>query len=292
MNSSQNNWGEYEVRRSTIWWIEVYDFSPAINDPKKNTLLFAPGFSRTAKSIEETMGTFSMNWRRSLTFNHPRIFGEIKKNPTQIEIPKEVLRRASTIYTVFKWIIEGGDNKQIKIDLVWQSAWSIDVILAAIMIEEEFPLNVWNIVLVSPSWMIDWDTFENIRQRYKLQVKENMVFVKNWVDNAVVAFKEAVKYYLQNPVRAYNESKSLVSVDLKDLLNYLKIKSPNILVSVIHWVDDKTYPMEDIQRQKELWKKVAGFYSVKWWHSQLYLNPKVYAEAVDLALIAMNKDRS
>lgn len=274
---------------------------------EKNKIVFAPGFSRTPATFKNMMREFYEKNRSIASLSHPRIMGEVGDNPSEQELPKEVLRRATSLSKILFSEIEENEknNSNNKIDIVGQSAGGIDAILAAAMVEEEKPGFISNIVIVDPAGIVGKDSSEELKGRFKDQVTDNLAVLSDGkdpngtislstVENQVTAKKEFFKYLLKNPLRAQSEIKGMTAVKLEELILELK-KSSNIGISIIHGVDDKTFPMEMVQRgakNRGLSKGIDGFYSVKGGHNELYLNPDKYVGVVDMALTALEAKKS
>jgi hypothetical protein len=87
------------------------------------------------------------------------------------------------------------------------------------------------------------------------------------------------------------EIEGMTAVSLEEIMIELK-KNKNIGISIIHGIDDKTFPMDMVQTgagERGLPEAVDGFYSVKGGHNELYLNPDKYVGVVVEALLALEK---
>lgn len=263
-----------------------------------NKVVFAPGFSRTPATFKNTMRAFYEKDRGVASLSHPRIFGEIKENPVEQELPKEVLRRATSLYKVIISEIESNQEKGIdkRIDIVGQSAGGIDAILAVAMVEEEMPGFGVNIVLVDPAGIVGPDSGSELKKRFKNQIADNKEVMASEtrplsaVNNQKVSAKEFFKYLLKNPKRAMAEIEGMTAVSLEEIMIELK-KNKNIGISIIHGIDDKTFPMDMVQSGAEDrgLDAIDGFYSVQGGHNELYLNPDKYVGVVVEALSALER---
>jgi hypothetical protein len=71
----------------------------------------------------------------------------------------------------------------------------------------------------------------------------------------------------------------------QDLLRH--IRQTGIRISIIHGVDDGTFPMDRVQGVVKS-DMVDGFFSVKGRHGQFQLEPDGYTRLADFALTAMD----
>ncbi len=278
--------------------IETIDIAPA-RETGKNPVLFAPGFSRTPATFKNSLRVFYGMEREAISLSHPRLFGEVKNDEHKPDMPKEVLRRATSLYKLALKNIDKDKERCIdrKYNLVGQSAGGLDAPLAAMMIEEERPGSIGNLVLVDPAGIIGPDNAKELKTRFKEQITDNKEVMNSGtrpfsaVNNQKTAAKEFVKYLLKNPKRAMKEIEGMTAVRLEELLVSLK-EASNIGISIIHGVDDKTFPMDRVQegaKERGLPDAIDGFYSVKGGHNELYLNPQKYIPLVVEAMAEMER---
>ena len=276
-----------EIESTEIEWIKVYMLASKNSraPEEENTVVFAVWWSRTFDSTAPLIREFSNVWRDVITLDHPRFWWAINSNPTDIDIPDELLRRATSISQVIK----AENNIEWKsFDLVWQSLWAIDSVIAALMLERDFPWIVDSLVLVNPAWSIDVDTNESVHHRFKkFQMPESLNLIKQGVANAELARSKGRRYYVTNIIRAKNELAWGWNINLKELLQILK-NDTNINVSIIQWVDDQTYPLDMIQKQERnikgdwipLAEVINSYQIVDWGHNNIYYKPKEFARIV------------
>jgi len=66
----------------------------------------------------------------------------------------------------------------------------------------------------------------------------------------------------------------------------------DIKIALVNWVDDKVFPMKMVQKRSteywKLWKIIDWFYSIKWWHNEIYQNIE-FIEALNAILENLNK---
>jgi pimeloyl-ACP methyl ester carboxylesterase len=186
-------------------------------------------------------------------------------------------------------------NGNEEIGIIGQSMGAMDALTATIMTENERPGTVKNIVLVDPAGMIGKDSMFRLGKRFMGQMKEN-VSVKedenrpqSAKENVDLAAKEFFKYVKDNPRRAIKEIYAMTNLQIQNLL--LKLKSQGIGISIIHGVDDLTFPMNKVQENTK-GEQLDGFYSVQGGHNELYLNPEKYMALAEHALTALeNKSK-
>lgn len=284
-------------------WITIFEIE-AKNDEGKNDTIFWPGFSRDMESTKNTLYELSDN-RNITSLNQPRInwLFSSNENPFDGKISNAILIRATSIFTIAEEKIKYYQNNNIdkQIDLVGQSLGWIDVVIAAAMIEDKYPDSVANLALVNSAWLVWNDTPEKLKARFSKQVSDNLEIIADWenpewtiplstIENQKIAKEWFFKYLFKNPIRAMNEWNGMCEVRLEDLLIQLR-NTTNIKTSIIHSVDDKTFPMNMVQTnafEVGLSKIVNWFYSVNWTHNELFLNPKMYSQLIDYALTATN----
>ena len=76
----------------------------------------------------------------------------------------------------------------------------------------------------------------------------------------------------------------MTSVKITELL--VKLKNRGIGISIIHEVDDLTFPMDRVQKNAKS-EQLDRFYSVKGGHNELYLNPEKYMTLVEYAFTSL-----
>lgn len=280
-----------------------------------NPIIFAPGFSRTIKTFEDMLKEFSIKNRDTISLSHLREWWDIRENPYIWNVPDEVLRRATSLFTIIAEEIEYNidNNIEKKIDLVWQSLWGIDTIVAAGMINDIYPWSLGSIVIVNSAGIIWKDRVWKLALRFKEQISKNLeitsgkleldYYNRDWddinfkpkrplsaIDNQNLAAKEFTEYVKWWVVRSMKEWFAMCDIDLPMLMKELKNKS-DVKIALVHWTQDEIFPLSKVNEASKgnnLADIVDWIYSVSWWHNELYLEPDKYVHLIDSALDSLN----
>ncbi len=258
----------------------------------KMPVIFAPGCLTTINTYKNSLKTLSHEGRDAISLNHSGKEKDIENFEKTTDLPEEVQRRATSLYKLIMDEVENGNGK---IGIIGHSMGAMDTLAATIMAESEAPGTVKNIVLVNPAGMVGKDSMPGLGKRFIGQMKQNVELKKDEnrpesaKENIDVAIKEFFKYIKDNPKRAIKEIYAMTNLQIQDLL--IELKGRGIGISIIHGVDDLTFPMDRIQDNTTS-EHLDGFYSVKGVHNELYLNPEKYMALAEHALTALeNKKR-
>ncbi|MDP3900496.1 MAG: alpha/beta hydrolase [bacterium] len=280
---------------------EYIDIQPE-KESEKTPVILAPGWTRDMNTIPESLKVLHEENRRVISLNHPRIAGDItggKLNEKQdlYSMPKEILRRAESLRKLIDQTAK--DTEEKKVSIIGQSMGGMDAVVAAIMAENENPGTIKSIVLIDPAGIMGKDSLfgsSGLAQRFvKDQIPENIAVMKSTTESAEaiqnqrVAGKQFFKYLAKNPLRAIKEVKAMTSVQIQDIL--IELQNRGIGVSIIHGVDDKTFPMKNVQKNVR-GEHATGFYSVKGRHNELFMHPEQYMDLAEEALSDLEKKQT
>lgn len=205
-------------------------------------------------------------------------------------VPDELmLDKVAAILKVFE-LKEGLD----RIDVVAHSEGAIHVIYAALLHPEKFR----NLVLVNPAGMIGESTVSRIAKGAVVDIGIQMYkAIKNEGLNAHKLIKGEtrglVKSITANPIKSGISMGELAKTQIHELIE--AVRERGVRVSIIHGVDDRFFPMEDVQKMTKD-GTVDGFYSVKIrdddqpsGHNLLRTKPDRFNNIIDSALDALEK---
>ena len=291
--------------RQLIDWIECVQIKTR-EENNENTIVFAPGFARTIKTFENLLREFYDSGRNVLSLNHPRCWWKVNSNPLNTKINEEALRKATSLYKLIISEINISKARSVnkKIDLIWHSAGWIDTALAALMVEKKIPWNIGNILLVNSAGLSWEDDVASLISRFKDEALKNLnteslenskkieLSAKENKKNAAIEF---LRHCIEDKFTAVREINSIASIRLENVLTELKSLNKNINIVSVNWVDDKVFPIHKIQKiawEENLDEIIKGFYSIEWWHNEIYQNPKKYIEIFNLILKTLNLKNS
>lgn len=253
------NWGN----------IDVVDIVPEGN-VDECPILFAPGWSITIDTIQNTLTFLADYGKRIISLNHKRV-GGVKRD-------SEELRKASSILAIL-------NRKNIElVDAVGYSEGCTNLLLAARLDPDKFR----NIVLINPSGLVGKGKKMSIVKGFLVDlwgIKE----CKNGHKKRRKVFKESLKYTLSNPIRSYQEVNEIAQIELVDLIK--GISETGIRVSIIHNINDQTFDFAQVNETLERAKNIhiEEFYAVGGGHFGLIKFPQKYMHIVAHALKNLKK---
>jgi hypothetical protein len=131
-NRPENETPSFEKQFENIQHLDSIDYVNIEDKANvKNKVFFAPGWARPMTTFKETLEALYKQGRNVTSLNHPRL-GWDKMMDNESEVPKEALRRATSIKKVLLHEFEAGNKK---IDIIAQSVGALDALTAAIDME-------------------------------------------------------------------------------------------------------------------------------------------------------------
>ena len=181
------------------------------------------------------------------------------------------------------------DDKQLhEIDAIGHSEGCLDVIYGA----HVAPMLFRNLVLVDAPGLLGHDTAWRLAGRF--------------LADAICSFFDSIRQptlkrplgraareiggsFMRSPRLALREIPSIAGSQIQTVLRQLG--TAGIRVSMVHAVNDGTFPMEQVQRRVKQ-DMVDGFLSVKGRHDQFQLEPVEYSKLAEYALRMMDAKRA
>jgi len=263
---------------SSVGKIPVNEVTPArlkTNIP----VVIVPGWSESPNVFDLTQTVIANKNRRSLSFDHPRLGGEVKPNS---DYPTPELRKA---YALLDLINNSGSDQ---VDIIAHSEGAIYTVIAASLQPEKFR----NMVLLAPGGMIGEDTLGSLLGRLSKKIARNLkqgVTNPKTTNKVLHAQADALKYIAKNPLRASQEAVAISKSNIDKVLPHLRSKG--IGVVIIHHSDDEGFPMHRIQKAvKE--DQVDGILAVTGLHDDMYIYPEKYTAAAEEMLSALEKKQA
>lgn len=251
----------------------VYDLSP--ERPRQETpILFAPGITPDPENHKESSYVWYKDGRRVL---FPDAGHGIDTEKVKGLWHAEVRKAAALLATL--------DAENVaKTDAVAHSEGALNIAIAAAMEPQRFR----NIVLVEPAGM---SGERNPIIMALAGLAEDKAVQKEWEEGRsevhMYGRPDKVRYYQRETLlQTLKESIASSRMTINDLLVYLK--GEGIHISIVHGVEDKFFPMEDVQRMADL-NQIDGFYSVQGAHQRMFTEPSKYAKLAEEALNALEK---
>lgn len=257
--------------------IDIYDVKPSEAESGVPVLLI-PGWGGTPEMYRMNVAMLVELGRRTLLVKAPHGIDEAQPQALGSEIPKAQARRIATLIVLL-------NHKQIqRADAIGHSEGCLDLVFGAHL----FPALFHNLVLIEPPGLFGQDAWWRLSTRFLADAIASgldSVNQRKLREPLSRAAREIASSVFRDPVGAAREVSSISGARIQTLLP--QIKRAGIGVSIIHGVDDGTFPMKRIQRLITS-DMLDGFFSVKGRHGQFQLEPAVYTKLADYALTAMD----
>lgn len=267
---------KYDIE-SSVGKFSVNEVVPA--QLKSNTpVIIAPGWGESINVYELTQKVIGNKGRRSLSFDTPRLGGEVKSNP---DYPTPELRKAQALLD----LIDKSDSDNV--DIIAHSEGAIYSVIAASLHPEKFR----NIVIVAPAGMIGEDTLASLLGRFSKKIARNLVqgaTDPKTTGKVLNAQTEGLKYFAKNPVRATQEVLAISKSNIAQLLPQLR--SEGIGIVIIHHADDEVIPPNRIQEVIKT-NMIDGILTVTGLHDDIHIKEK-YASAAEEMLCTLEKKQA
>jgi hypothetical protein len=271
-----------EIKKETIsspmGEIETIEIIPE-KEKDSVPVLFAPGWSVTVESSEDSLVELAKKGRRVISLSHPRVGGD---KEAQKDISSEEMRKAISILTV---INEKGLDK---VDIFGYSEGAIN---SSILASSLAPKKVGNMVLHNPAGMIGKDSPIKISGRFLNNmtevIKDELKHGRDIKDKVII---ESFKYIVKNPLRSIKEINEISKSDIKG--NFKSLNEKGINIAIVHNVDDivfdKTVQEGLTSSDSSDGYPVQGYYTIssdsKSGHFDFLKDPEKIATVVDHAL--------
>lgn len=278
-----------EIKKETIdaptGKIETIEIIPE-KEKDSVPVLFAPGWSVTVESAEDSLIELAKKGRRVISLSHPRLGGD---KDAQKDIFSEEMRKAISILTV---INEKGLDK---VDIFGYSEGAIN---SSILASSLAPEKIGNMVLHNPAGMIGQDNFVKIGGKFLINMGE--VVKGEFKDGRKIKDKvltEALKYIGENPLRSIKEIYEISRSDIKEIFRELNEKGIN--TAIIHNVDDIVFDktvqeglfVTEERGDEDHPYPIQGYYSIssenKAGHFDFFKDPDKVTAVVDHALTGL-----
>lgn len=284
--------------------VEVLDIKPEVSKYQTPVMLLAGYSDNSPEQRKGNIFTMFKEGRRVLVVKNSH--GSEHGLPKEIaqDFAPSILKQVEDNFSVL-------EAKHLdKVSLLGESRGGISAILMAYL----HPEKVENIILSDPGGMVDSISAARLTLRFIVAgIGEGKDFKKRMSEGEVsVAAKEQAnmgtqsfaKWVLEDPKASTQEIVDIAKSEIHQLL--AAIKEKGIGISVFHGVDDKVFPMADVQKNisAEIQKAkdasleetplpyekiIDGFYSVAGGHGGLNLNPEVYTRAAMKALVSLEE---
>ncbi len=317
LSSAEEQYFEEEFKKRQIVEIhggevEVLDISPP-ELKHENPTLFISGYGDgSPEGRKANIAELVKEGRRTIIIKSPHGVESQTTDERAEEFSDTLLRQVAAIAPVLEQ--KGTD----KVSIIGESRGGLVALMAAYLHPEKFS----DVVLVDPVGLVDSMNSAKLSLRFIMagmaegkifneRIKAGEVSEMN-KEQVVWGTKNFMKWILGDPKASVKEIRDMAQTEVAHLLT--KIKSEGIGISVIHGVDDKVFPMKDVQAnisgqieiakaqlssdgtdedatQKAFEKVVDGFYSVKGGHGGFNTNAELYTRAASQALSALEAKR-
>lgn len=291
--------------------VEVLDISPE-KKTHEDPVIYISGYGDGSPEGRKANVSTLMNegWRTIMVKSSHGV--EVAPQELEKGFPESIVRQVAAIAPVL-------ENKQIeKISAIGESRGGAVALLAAYLYPEKFK----DLVLVDPAGLVEAINAGDLTLRFILGgMAEGKIFAaKDKAGEVSALTKEQVtwgtsnfmKWILKNPITSAKEIRDIGHAEMVHLLRH--IKERGVGVSIVHAVEDKVFPMADVQKSinKEVenaeevlraenknddeiakaYKQVVdGFYSVKGGHGAINTEPERYTWLASQALTALEEKR-
>ena len=271
--------------------LRVLDINPL--DAKTEVPVIIAGGYGTYSPLHNKVNIMEMvrQKRRTLFIDEPRGIERSDKKRTPEEIEEFFLRQTEAMLAAL-------DKKEIpEAAIVGHSEGCMSATVAAYL----YPERIRHLVLFNPGGMIGDDSFVKLCYRFLTEGLNEMKREKNKM--SPVAQQQAKKggegfkkYLLEDKAASISELRAMAKQQIRALLK--QAHDNGVLISVIHGINDKVFPMKRIQKhvsrtstEKEQGENliVDGFYSVKGGHGEFVMNPERWTQVADTALTALEE---
>lgn len=259
--------------------VQIVDIRP--RHLKTQTAVFvAPGWGTTPSVYRDAILALAMTGRRvvaAATF--PEVLRGISlPNLSRPHFPSIEWKKADMVIAILK-------AKKIEcVDVVGHSESTVILSLAAY----KHPPRFRNLILINPVSIAAQQTKKLLMWR---AMKEFFVMRKTHATATHIrnAFWTHAQIWRANPKMHWSSISAFFKPKLPGVLRELKKRGHGI--SVIHGVDDKLFPVEEVAKKLNL-HMIDAFYPVDGAHSDLHLDPEPVIKVVDFALDELEKKYS
>lgn len=260
--------------------IKVYDVVPF--DRKHDTpVMFIPGWTGTAEGFKQNiLELANLGWQ---TLGVTSVHG-IKPTEGFPGAPEAEVRKMNALLMAI-------DKKELdQVDLVIHSEGALFSTLAA----TAHPEKLRNLVLDSPAGLIGPDNWKRLLGGFTHDAYDQLVADvtdKNRVGMIHDSFSSIWKALegWESAGWTIAQVQAIIGMQIGELLKNLKRQGHGVVI--MHHVDDHEFPMKRVQKIVTS-EMVDGFLSLKGRHHEMLRQPKLYAQAIDHVLTALeNKPR-
>jgi len=262
--------------------VKVIDVIPEkVKDPIPAILL--PGWGTSPELYKRNINELARYQRRVLSIETASGIEDsaLKVLPGAEGVPEVEMRRISALISVME------KKKLDLVDIVGHSYGGMYAAFGAMLRPEKFR----NIVLVNPAGIVGPDSSLQLLQRASIEALQEAMRgmkEKSLRDSLIHIASHSASTISTSPFHACREVIAIANTEIHNTLAFLKEKGVHI--SIIHTIDDATFPMERVQKIVDA-GHIDGFYSAKGGHNEFILNPEKYTKLVDEALSSMEKSR-
>ncbi|MDE2399596.1 MAG: alpha/beta hydrolase [Patescibacteria group bacterium] len=283
--------------------IEILDIAP--KELKQGApVLFISGYGDGSPEGRKTnILELVKQGRRVIAVKSPHGIDQKSDNPKTENLRDSILKQVNAINLVL-------EKKGVgKVSVIGESRGGIVTLAAAHLYPDKFE----NLVLVDSGGLVKEINTALLGIRFlNTGISEGKTFKEREKAGLVSALgkeqvewgtKEFMKWVLKTPILSTKEINDIAKSETYQFLR--EIKNHGIGISIVHGVDDKVFPMKDVQKNISEQKKsgnpeelqiseiIDGFYSVEGGHGDLNTKPEQYTSAAEKVLTALeNKQRS
>lgn len=255
--------------------LSIYDLQPEHLKTEVPTTVI-PGWSLTPKTIQQLLLSLAREKRRILAYDAPHGI-ENKSAPKGLSDTQ-----TKKIAALFETLDEKGVGKT---DILGISEGGIYASLAASLQPERFR----NLVLVESAGLIKEADAPRIVASFSSEAAQDVLkSFKNptTLKTALKALGGVAKSVGLHTRESASELVEISNAEIHEILE--ELRSKGVKVTMIHGVDDKTFPMSKVQESVAR-KQVDAFYSIRGSHNSFIFEPEKIAMVIDEALDAMEK---
>jgi pimeloyl-ACP methyl ester carboxylesterase len=261
---------------------DIVEMVPSVMK-SETPLMIMPGWTGTTETYEPNMKMIAEEGRRVMMANSE--YGEDISPKNFLDEEKAQKYSVSSLRKVAVYIDMLEKMGVEKTDVIGYSEGGMNAIIAATLYPEKFK----NIILVDPSGIIGEGSAVTLPINFSKEVVSGAlewVRTKEGRKMMLDIFKGVAGTVLKHPVLAYRQLLGNSSAELVEEMK--ELRSKGIGISVIHGVDDKLFPMKEMQKYADA-DAIDGFYSVKGSHPDFLFKSEAFTKASEAALSALEK---
>lgn len=238
-------------------------------------IIIVPGWAESPSIFTEVTRRLEEQGRSATVFES-----------TNVTLPDGVVESSSALNKEAAALLSVVQRGEVAVDVIAHSKGAIVAALAA----EQNPELFHALILVNPAGMVENDSLLALGGRF-LQKSQDLLrkaFTGGSLSRQriVQLHTGAAASIARNPSHSVKEALELPQTNITQLLR--KAHDQGVKIAIVHSVDDKAFPMNQVQEGGMRSDFVDGFLSVTGVHDNVWLDPEQYGVAVEETLAKLS----